>query len=62
MEEYYVSNAFVEKVFDQINEKQDLIHESLLEELEKLKEMIGTVIDIRDKELPNYDIRINYCH
>ena len=51
-EKFFVSNNFVEKIFDEINAKQDTICDRIESKIERLTERVMSVIDIREKELP----------
>ena len=53
-EQYYVSNAYVEKVFDEISWKQDDICQRIESRLDKIQEQVEDILDIRSKELPAF--------
>ena len=53
-EQYFVSNIFVEKIFDEISAKQDMIKLKLEAQIDELTEKVMSVIDIREVELPDY--------
>ena len=57
---YYVSNVFVEKVFDQISHKQHTIEHRLESLISNLTVKIENVIDIREKELPFFDMKLRF--
>ena len=57
---YYVSNVFVEKVFDQISHKQHTIEHRLESLISNLTVKIENVIDIREKELPFFDMKLSF--
>jgi len=58
--EFFVSNVFMEKVFDEISHKQDTISDRLAAQIRSLTEKIENVIDIREKELPLYETKIAF--
>ena len=58
--EFFVSNIFMEKVFDEISHKQDTISDRLEAQIRALTEKIENVIDIREKELPLYETKIAF--
>ena len=59
---YFVSNIFVEKVFDQIAAKQYTIEKRFEGKLAILSEKIDNVIDIREKELPYFEMRLGFTN
>ncbi len=50
----------MQKVFNEISAKQDLISDRLAHQIRNLTMKIENVMDIREKELPIYHTKIAY--
>ena len=57
---YFVSNVFVEKVFDQIMNKQHQICDFLESKINILTDKVQSVEDVRDIELPEFEKKIKF--
>lgn len=50
----------MEKIFDEISAKQDIIKLKLEAQIDELMEKVMSVIDIREVELPDYESKIAF--
>ena len=57
-QEFFISNVFAEKVFDQISAKQDTMQERFESQIARLEEKVKDVQSILEVELPTYEERI----
>ena len=58
--QYYVSNQYVEKIFDNTIRKIDTIREGLESRMNKCEKLVQSLLDIREKELPYYNEKIKF--
>ena len=52
---YFVSNGYVEKIFDNLKTDSNQIQVKLQSQMEELKEMLQSYVNIREVDLPLYD-------
>ena len=55
---YFVSNRYVEKIFDNLKTDSQQIKAKLESQMEELKEMFKSYTDIREVDLPVYDRKL----
>ena len=55
---YFVSNGYVEKIFDNMQTNSEQIKNKLESQMEELKEMFQSYNNIRDLELPDMEKKI----
>ena len=58
-QKYFVSNGFVEKIFDNMQTSTELIKSKMETKMEELTEIVNSLLDIREKDLPFYENRID---
>jgi len=56
---YFVSNIFVEKIFDDISRRQDANREMILRQITRMEEQVLVVMDIKLVDIPNVEERFD---
>ena len=55
-----MSDQYAEKIFDNTLSKIDLIRSNLEVRMDKCEELVQSLLDIREKELPYYNDKIKF--
>ena len=59
---YFLSNVFVEKIFDELQLKQETIKFQVEYQIEALRRKMKEVIEINEKEIPSLEGKIVFMN